>query len=103
MGELAVPGGQELEVPPQHEHRKPSMAQYFQYSQVSGPPDLASHAHARPPRSTGNSGTSTAPVNTWPREASSLRREMLRACEREGGSKRRSSERTVCPWFRESG
>jgi len=30
MGDAAVPGGQEAEVPPQQEHRKPSIAQYFQ-------------------------------------------------------------------------
>jgi len=30
IGEVAVPGGQELEVPPQQAHRNPSIAQYFQ-------------------------------------------------------------------------
>jgi hypothetical protein len=36
IGDIAVPGGQECELPPQQEHRKPSMAQYFQYSQLCG-------------------------------------------------------------------
>jgi len=87
-GEVAVPGGQELEVPPQHEHRKPSIAQYFQYSQLSGLSGLASLPQARPPRSTGNSGRSAAPVSSWPREASRLRREVRRASEREECSNR---------------
>jgi hypothetical protein len=30
MGEGAVPGGQELDEPPQQEQRNPSTAQYFQ-------------------------------------------------------------------------
>ena len=36
IGEAAVPGGQEVEVPPQHAHRKPSIAQYFQQTAARG-------------------------------------------------------------------
>src|SRR5580698_4342805 len=113
MGEGVVPGGQELAEPPQQEHRNPSTAQYFQYSQlmgssvgvlravlplpwigvcgVAGP--VPSAASAREERSTGSSGTSAAPIRIWPSVASRLRREVCRAREREECSNKRSSER----------
>ena len=85
IGEGAVPGGHEVDVPPQQEHRKPSIAQYFQYSQLSGlsAPGFACAACARLPRSTGSSGSSAAPVSSWPSDARRLRREVRRASERE--------------------
>src|SRR5579872_4185676 len=101
MGEGCVPGGHELEVPPQQEHRNPSMAQYFQYSQLCGSsttfpavgavpePCLAGAAGvcARADRSTGSSGSSAAPVNIRPTEANRLRREVRFAMERAEFSK----------------
>jgi hypothetical protein len=82
MGEDAVPGGQEEEVPPQQEHRNPSIAQYFQYSQLSGLSGFACAAWARLARSTGSNGSSAAPVSSCPSDASRLRREVRCASER---------------------
>jgi hypothetical protein len=127
MGEGAVPGGQEWDDPPQQEHRKPSIAQYFQYSQLSGLSSAAldgafaampgpvaaagaapfvaaacadaaaSDAAARLDRSIGSSGSNAAPVSMRPRAARTLRREVRCASEREDCSKSRSMERTVMP------
>src|SRR6185437_4647211 len=110
MGGGAVPGGQEFAEPPQQEHRKPSTAQYFQYSQLigssvafllsvasalecgafgmAGPPVPA--ASAREERSTGSSGMRAAPVRIFPSVPSRLRREVCRASEREDCSNNRS-------------
>src|SRR5690242_14238642 len=97
MGEGAVPGGQEEEVPPQQEQRKPSIAQYFQYWQCSGRParGLVSAACARPARSTGSNGSSAAPVTSCPSDASTLRREVRCASERVECSNNRSSFRIM--------
>jgi hypothetical protein len=53
----------------------------------------ASAACARKARSIGRSGTSAAPVNILPSEASTLRREVCRASEREEFSNKLSNER----------
>src|SRR6516225_2511564 len=99
MGEGAVPGGQDAEVPPQHEHRKPSMAQYFQYWQSSGlsARGLVSAACARLARSTGSNGSRAAPVSSCPSDASRLRREVRCASERVERSNIRSSVRIMHP------
>src|ERR1700722_3010035 len=116
MGEGVVPGGQEFDEPPQQEHRNPSTAQYFQYSQLKGSSaaallalpgvlgalgSAASAASAREERSTGSSGINAAPVRIFPSVASMLRREVCRASERDEFSNRRSSERIPVP-FKES-
>ena len=85
MGEGAAPGGQELEVPPQQEQRNPSIAQYFQYSQLSravglglafrGAPSGAVDRQQRQQRGAGEHLARGA--------ASRLRREVRRASERE--------------------
>src|SRR5262252_1260012 len=97
MGEEAVPGGQEEEVPPQQEHRKPSIAQYFQYSQLSGLSGLALAAWTRLARSTGSKGSSAAPVSICPSDASRLRREVRCASERVERSNKRSNVRIGYP------
>src|SRR5476649_1114012 len=102
MGDIAVPAGQECELPPQHEHRKPSIAQYFQYSQfcgsllalLCGAGAAASGpvaASARLMRSMGSNGSNIVPVRTCPSTATKLRREVRCASEREDFSNRRSS------------
>src|SRR5579863_8825583 len=103
MGEDPVPGGQDVEVPPQHAHRNPSIAQYFQYSQFSGPGvfGLASAALARLPRSTGSSGSSAAPVKACPSTARRLRLEVRFAREREDFSNNRSN--ACMPYLAASG
>src|ERR1700681_3737339 len=109
MVDICVPGGQVCELPPQQEHRKPSIAQYFQYSQFCGSStpalcaplatDLWGSAAAGPEvavsapltRSIGSSGSRIEPVSTWPSSATKLRREVRCASEREDFSNKRSS------------
>src|ERR1700676_1819645 len=110
MGDIAVAGGQECELPPQQEHRKPSIAQYFQYSQFCGSllallcaalaadlcgvgaaPSGAPAASARLMRSIGSNGSKIVPVSTWPSTATKLRREVRCANERDDFSNKRSS------------
>src|SRR5579863_3121318 len=71
------------------------MAQYFQYSQCSGPGalPLLSAALARLARSIGNSGSSAAPVSACPSAAMRLRREVRWARERAERSNSRSMVR----------
>src|ERR1700760_2470756 len=96
MGDDWVPGGQEVDVPPQQAHRKPSMAQYFQYSQFCssavGFATGESADCARAVRSSGSSGRRAAPVNTCPSDANRLRREVRFANERADFSNTRSKE-----------
>src|ERR1700685_1020576 len=110
--DIAVPGGQACELPPQHEHRKPSIAQYFQYSQLCGsslgalcaPSESGGDvlASARLARSIGSNGSSIEPVSACPSSAMKLRREVRCASEREDLSNKRSSG-CITFAFRESG
>ena len=105
IGEGVVPGGHELDVPPQHEQRNPSTAQYFQYSQLCGsaaalplPFSAGSAASAREERSMGSKGMSAAPVRSLPSAASRLRREVRCARERDDFSNNSSIERIPVPF-----
>src|ERR1044072_9095495 len=99
MGDFCVPGGQEVDVPPQQAHRKPSIAQYFQYWQFCSSavgcatgPGVAG-VWARAVRSMGSNGSRATPVSTRPSEASRLRREVRCASRRADFSQTTSSTR----------